>query len=89
VLIIDLSHAKRSSKLITCINFTGNTLDYPMKKALITRGLFSVENVAAVRRSLFPFSAPGYVLQGSADCPLHHDPEGIAKRRSAPRVIHR
>ncbi|MEJ8548468.1 hypothetical protein [Brevibacillus borstelensis] len=47
------------------------------------------KEAAAVGRSLFPFYAPVFVLHGSADCPLRSDPEGIAKRRAAPKGIHR
>ncbi|MEJ8546935.1 hypothetical protein [Brevibacillus borstelensis] len=50
-----------------------------------TKACLSTETrkAAAVGRSQFPFSAPVFVLQGSEDCPLRSDPEGIAKRRAA------
>ncbi|MGG1222050.1 hypothetical protein [Brevibacillus formosus] len=36
-------------------------------------------NGAAVERRIFPVYAPGYVLQGSGDCPLRSDLRGNAK----------
>ncbi|MGG1157699.1 hypothetical protein ABE237_18205 [Brevibacillus formosus] len=36
-------------------------------------------NGAAVERRIFPVYAPGYVLQGSGDCPLSSDLRGNAK----------
>ncbi|WP_340701573.1 hypothetical protein [Brevibacillus borstelensis] len=50
--------------------------------------LTSTPKAAAVKRSLFPFSAPVYVPQGCGNCPLRNDPEGIAKRRAATQWIH-